>query len=68
MPKKAEKEEIKKAIADYVQLNGVTTTRDIAEGVADTIGYEPSTATVSVVLKELGYIPKRPSFWKMIGG
>ena len=64
MPKKAEKAEIKKAIADYIQVNGVTSTRDISLGVADTIGYEPSTATVSEVLKELGYIPNRPSFWK----
>lgn len=66
MPKKAEMQKIKKAIADYVQSNGVTSTRDIALGVADTIGYQPSTATVSEVLKELGYIPKRPSFWSMI--
>ena len=63
MPKKAEMKEIKKAIADYVQENGVTSTRDIAEGVCDTIGYEPSTATVSQVLKELGYITKKPTFW-----
>jgi arginine repressor len=63
MPKKAEMKEIKKAIADYVQQNGVTSTRDIAEAVADTIGYEPSTATVSQVLREMGYITKRPSFW-----
>ena len=51
MPKKTEMEKIKKAIADYIQENGVTSTRDIAEGVCDTIGYEPSTATVSQVLK-----------------
>ena len=38
MPKKTEMEKIKKAIADYIQENGVTSTRDIAEGVCDTIG------------------------------
>lgn len=65
MPKKAEMEEIKKAIAEYILWNGVTSTRDIAYGIADTLGYEPSTATVSEVLKELGYIPSRPSFWRM---
>jgi hypothetical protein len=65
MPKKAEKQSVKRAIANYVQTNGVTSTREIALGVADTIGYQPSTSTVSDVLKELGYIPKRPSFWSM---
>jgi arginine repressor len=65
MPKKAEKQSVKRAIANYVQTNGVTSTREIALGVADTIGYQPSTATVSDVLKELGYISKRPSFWSM---
>ena len=65
MPKKTEMEKIKKAIANYIQENGVTSTRDIAEGVCDTIGYMPSTATVSQVLKELGYITQRPSFWGM---
>ena len=65
MPKRAEKREVKKAIANYIATNGVTSTREIALGVADTIGYQPSTATVSKVLKELGYIPKRTSFWSM---
>ena len=29
MPKKTEMEKIKKAIADYIQENGVTSTRDV---------------------------------------
>lgn len=64
MPKKEDKKKIEQAIADYIQVNGVTSTRDIADGVADTIGYTPSTATVSKVLHDMGYTPKKmPENW-----
>lgn len=56
--------ETEKAIADYIQQNGVTSTRDIAQGVSLVLGFTPSTATVAKVLRELGYTPKAaPKAW-----
>jgi len=63
MTRKAEKEAVKKAIADYIQANELTNTRDVAEGVSGILGFVPSTATVAEVLKELGYVPSAKSRW-----
>ena len=63
---KEEAAQIRRLIAEYVQMNGVTNTRDIADEVGATLGFTPSTATVSKVLQDLGYLPQRqPSFiWR----
>lgn len=64
MPKKVEREKVEIAIADYIGEHGVTSTREIAEGVTETLGYSPSTATVAEVLRALGYTPKdAPKAW-----
>ena len=64
MTKYGDRIEVKKAIAEYIKANGVTTTRDIAAGVANTIGFRPSTATVADVLRELSYYPpERVTRW-----
>ena len=56
--------QIKQAIANYIEQYGVTSTRDIAEGVASELGFSPSTATVAKVLRDMGYLPKdAPTAW-----
>ncbi len=60
------KNALKIAVANYIEERGeVTSTRDIIEAVKSTVGFEPSTATVAEVLRELGYTPKRApiAFW-----
>lgn len=51
------------AIEEYVQQNGVTTTRMIAEYVKATIGLAPSLSTVAKVLRQLGYDTEGVSRW-----
>lgn len=63
---KEEAQAIRRLIAEYVQTNGVTNVRDIATGISASLGFTPSTSTVSKVLQDMGYLPHRqPSFiWR----
>lgn len=57
-------DKLKQAVANYIEQHGVTSTRDIADGVKGYLGYCPSTATVAKVLREMGYSPKdAPKAW-----
>ncbi len=57
---------VRELVADYVEENGVTNTRQIADYISDSGLESPSTATIATILRELGYTAKRqPSFvWK----
>ncbi len=57
---------ISEAVKNYVELNGITTTRQIAEFVESEIGIKPSPTTIAAVLKKLGYSATRQSgfFWE----
>ncbi len=57
---------INEAIKNYIELYGITTTRQIAEFVESEIGIKPSPTTIAAALKNLGYSAKRQSgfFWE----
>jgi len=61
MPDRTDKEMliIRAAVKDYVETYGATSTREIAEAVEDETGLSVSHQTVSVILRELGYVAAR---------
>lgn len=54
---------IAKLVAEYVEQNGVTSTREIADAVKGQTGFDVYPALVSDILQGLGYIPTTRRIW-----